>query len=152
MDDKTLSDTIQDLVDEEHRLWEREAQGTSDPADPKRLAGWPRIRSERLLHLAERTGISHRLHHRIQKLSGGERQRTAICRALMNHPKILLADEPTGSLDEETSAQVFHLLLDVVATEGVTLLMATHDLGLAQQCNRLLEMRNGCIHEHALAR
>ena len=65
----------------------------------------------------------------------------------MNMPKILLADEPTGSLDEETSATVFELLLDVAATEGVTLLMATHDRGLAQRCDRLLEMRDGRIHE-----
>jgi lipoprotein-releasing system ATP-binding protein len=107
-----------------------------------------RAANERLHYLAARTGLSHRLHQRIQKLSGGERQRTALCRALMNSPKILLADEPTGSLDEQTSAQVFNLLVDVVATEGVTLLMATHDLGLARQCDRLLEMRNGCIHEY----
>ena len=85
----------------------------------------------RLLELAERTGLSHRLDHRIQKLSGGERQRTALCRALMNRPKILLADEPTGSLDEHASNVVFELLLDVVATEGATLLMATHDRSLA---------------------
>jgi ABC-type lipoprotein export system ATPase subunit len=101
----------------------------------------------RLLHLTERTGLSHRLGHRIQKLSGGERQRTALCRALMNKPRILLADEPTGSLDEQTSAAVFQLLLDLAATEGVTLVMATHDRALAQRCNRLVEMRDGRIHE-----
>ena len=85
----------------------------------------------RLLELTERTHLTHRLGHRIQKLSGGERQRTALCRALMNKPKILLADEPTGSLDEQTSGTVFNLLLDLAATEGVTLLMATHDRSLA---------------------
>jgi len=103
----------------------------------------------RLRQLADRTGLSHRLNHRIQKLSGGERQRTALCRALMNKPKILLADEPTGSLDESTSGTVFELLLDIVATEGVTLVMATHDRGLAQRCDRLLEMHDGRIHETA---
>ena len=82
-------------------------------------------------HSPSAPGLSHRLDHRIQKLSGGERQRTALCRALMNRPKILLADEPTGSLDEQTSERVFDLLLDLVATEGVTLLMATHDRSLA---------------------
>ncbi len=119
---------------------------------PTVAAGTPRKEADaRLRQLAERTGLSHRLGHRIQKLSGGERQRTALCRALMNRPKILLADEPTGSLDERSSAAVFELLLDLVANEGVTLVMATHDRGLAERCDRLLEMRDGRIHEHAYA-
>ncbi len=105
------------------------------------------IAQARLRELTERTGLTHRLSQRIQKLSGGERQRTALCRALMNKPRILLADEPTGSLDEHTSGTVFELLLDIVATEGVTLLMATHDRGLAGRCDRLLEMHDGRIHE-----
>lgn len=108
-----------------------------------------RAARERIEHLAHRTGLAHRLNQRIQKLSGGERQRTALCRALMNRPKILLADEPTGSLDEKTSSAVFDLLLDLAATEGVTLLMATHDRSLAARCDRLLEMHDGKIHEHA---
>jgi len=115
---------------------------------PSFAAGTDRTEAlARLWHLAARTGVSHRLDQRIQKLSGGERQRTALCRALMNKPRILLADEPTGSLDEETSGTVFQLLLDVVATEGVTLVMATHDRGLAQRCDRVVEMRDGRIHE-----
>ncbi len=101
----------------------------------------------RLKQLTDRTGLTHRLDQRIQKLSGGERQRTALCRALMNKPKILLADEPTGSLDEATSTTVFNLLLDLVATEGITLVMATHDRSLAERCDRLLEMHDGRIHE-----
>jgi ABC-type lipoprotein export system ATPase subunit len=105
----------------------------------------------RLRLLAARTGLSHRLGHRIQKLSGGERQRTALCRALMNSPKILLADEPTGSLDEQSSGAVFALLLELVATEGVTLVMATHDRSLAGRCDRILEMHDGRIHEPASA-
>lgn len=111
-----------------------------------------RAARERLEYLADRTGLSHRLGQRIQKLSGGERQRTALCRALMNKPGILLADEPTGSLDEQTSVLVFALLLEVVATEGVTLLMATHDRSLAERCDRQLEMRDGKIHEPEYAR
>ena len=111
-----------------------------------------RTAKARLLELAERTGLTHRLDHRIQKLSGGERQRTALCRALMNRPKILLADEPTGSLDEQASSMVFDLLLDLVAAEGITLLMATHDRSLAVRCDRLVEMHDGKIHEHAYAR
>jgi ABC-type lipoprotein export system ATPase subunit len=105
----------------------------------------------RMKELADRTGLSHRLGQRIQKLSGGERQRTALCRALMNKPKILLADEPTGSLDEGASAQVFELLLDLVATDGVTLVMATHDRKLAERCDHLFEMRDGRVHESAFA-
>jgi lipoprotein-releasing system ATP-binding protein len=115
---------------------------------PTVAAGVDRCTAQARLHqLTERTGLSHRLGHRIQKLSGGERQRTALCRALMNKPKILLADEPTGSLDENSSAVVFDLLLDIVATEGVTLVMATHDRGLAARCDRLLEMQDGRIRE-----
>ncbi|MGA2170632.1 MAG: ABC transporter ATP-binding protein [Terracidiphilus sp.] len=111
-----------------------------------------RTAQARLRQLTDRTGLTHRLGHRIQKLSGGERQRTALCRALMNKPKILLADEPTGSLDESASAAVFELLLDIVATEGATLVMATHDHSLAERCDRLLEMHGGRIHEPEYAR
>lgn len=115
---------------------------------PTVAAGVDRKTAEaRLRQLTERTGLSHRLDQRIQKLSGGERQRTALCRALMNRPRILLADEPTGSLDEQSSAAVFQLLLDLVATEGVTLVMATHDRAMAARCDRLVEMRAGRIHE-----
>ena len=136
-----LHNLIPDLTLEENCLIPTVAAGTNR-----------REAMARLHQLTERTGLSHRLGHRIQKLSGGERQRTALCRALMNRPKILLADEPTGSLDEHTSAIVFELLLEVVATEGVTLLMATHDRALAERCDRLLEMRDGKIHEQQYPR
>ncbi len=111
-----------------------------------------RVALARLEELALRTGLQDRLHHRIQKLSGGERQRTALVRALMNRPKILLADEPTGSLDDRTSGMVFDLLLELAASEGVTLLMATHDRTLARRCGRLVEMHDGTIHELAAIR
>ena len=91
--------------------------------------------------------MAHRLNHRVQKLSGGERQRTALCRALMNRPRILLADEPTGALDERTREQVFALLLELAAGEKVTLVMATHDRELAQRCQRLVVMRDGKAYE-----
>ena len=111
-------------------------------------AGIPRhVALARLRDLTDRTGLSHRLGQRIQKLSGGERQRTALCRSLMNRPRILLADEPTGSLDERASTAVFELLLDLVRTEGITMVMATHDRGLARQCDRLVEMHDGRMHE-----
>jgi ABC-type lipoprotein export system ATPase subunit len=115
---------------------------------PTVAAGLDRAAAEARLHeLAGRTGLSHRLHSKVQKLSGGERQRTALCRALMNRPPILLADEPTGSLDERTSHTVFELLLEIVATEGTTLVMATHDRALAQRCHRMIEMHDGKIRE-----
>ncbi|MDR3671195.1 MAG: ABC transporter ATP-binding protein [Holophaga sp.] len=114
---------------------------------PTVAAGMARDQARaRLRHLADRTGLGHRLEHRIQQLSGGERQRTALCRALMNRPRILLADEPTGSLDARTSEAIFDLLLELVASEGVTLVMATHDRGLAARCDQLLEMRDGRMH------
>lgn len=115
---------------------------------PAIAAGTNRRKAEnRLQQLAEQTNLAARLNQPIQKLSGGERQRTAICRALMNSPRILLADEPTGSLDERTSAIVFDLLLNLARTEGVTLLMATHDRGLAATCDRTLEMHDGRIRD-----
>ncbi|MGD0630984.1 MAG: ABC transporter ATP-binding protein [Terracidiphilus sp.] len=120
---------------------------------PTVAAGIDRRTARARLHeLTERTHLTHRLGHCIQKLSGGERQRTALCRALMNRPKILLADEPTGSLDEQTSGTVFDLLLDLVASEGVTLMMATHDRSLAVRCDQLLEMHDGTIYEAAYSR
>jgi len=115
---------------------------------PTVAAGTPRASAmSRLRQLTERTGLTHRLDQRIQKLSGGERQRTALCRALMNKPRILLADEPTGSLDERNSEQVFELLHELVVSDGITLVMATHDRELARRCDRLVEMRDGRVCE-----
>lgn len=131
-----LHNLIPDLTLEENCLIPAVAAGTDKQAAQARLR-----------KLTELTGLGNRLGHRIQKLSGGERQRTALCRALMNKPKILLADEPTGSLDDETSAIVFQLLLYLAASEGLTLVMATHDRSMAERCDRLVEMRNGKIHE-----
>jgi lipoprotein-releasing system ATP-binding protein len=99
----------------------------------------------RIRELAESVGIAHRLDHRIQDISGGERQRTAICRALMNSPQLLLADEPTGSLDEETGDTVFNLLRHLVQERGITVVLATHERRYAEQCDRLLRVRQGRI-------
>ncbi len=100
---------------------------------------------QRIKELAESVGIAHRLEHRIQDISGGERQRTAICRALMNSPRLLLADEPTGSLDEETGDTVFALLRHLVQTRGIAVVLATHERRFAEQCDRLLKVRWGKI-------
>ena len=99
----------------------------------------------RIRELAESVGIAHRLDHRIQDISGGERQRTAICRALMNSPRLLLADEPTGSLDEETGDTVFGLLKHLVQTRGIAVVLATHERRFAEQCDRVLKVRSGRV-------
>jgi len=99
----------------------------------------------RVRELAEAVGIAHRLDHRIQDISGGERQRTAICRALMNRPRLLLADEPTGSLDEVTGDTVFALLRALVRERGITVVLATHERRFAEQCDRQLHVRSGRI-------
>lgn len=101
----------------------------------------------RVLELAEAVGIAHRLNHRVQDLSGGERQRTAICRALVNKPRLLLADEPTGSLDEQTGETVFGLLKTLAEREKIAVVLATHERRFAEQCHRVLRVRGGKLSE-----
>lgn len=101
----------------------------------------------KLRELADAVGIGHRLGHRIQDISGGERQRTALCRALMNSPRLLLADEPTGSLDETTGDTVFALMRSLVKQRGITVVLATHERRFAEQCDRMLHVRQGRIEE-----
>jgi ABC-type lipoprotein export system ATPase subunit len=93
--------------------------------------------------LLERVGLSHRLSYRPGELSGGERQRAAVVRALINSPKLLLADEPTGSLDRASAANLGRLLVELNRDEGVTLIVVTHSLELAGQMGRVLELRDG---------
>lgn len=100
---------------------------------------------ERLHELAAATGVQHRLGQRVRELSGGERQRGALVRALMNDPKLLLCDEPTGALDETNREKVFDLLLELVRSRGRTLVLATHDPDLARRCDRCVRMRDGRI-------
>lgn len=97
--------------------------------------------------LVEQVGLAHRIGHRVQDLSGGERQRTAICRALMNAPRLLLADEPTGALDEQTGDAIFALLKELAAREGVTVVLATHERRFAEACDRIVRVRNGRVSE-----
>ncbi|MBB5352544.1 ABC-type lipoprotein export system ATPase subunit [Haloferula luteola] len=102
---------------------------------------------DRVRELAEETGLLQRLDRRVRELSGGERQRGALCRALMNRPRVLLADEPTGALDERNREAVFELLMKLVAERGLTLVMATHDVDLASRCSRVVRMRDGRVEE-----
>ena len=97
--------------------------------------------------LLEAIGLAARFDHRPAQLSGGEQQRTAICRALATAPKLLLADEPTGNLDPETSEQVFSGLLELITTTGVAALIATHNLDLAKRMHRTLRMEHGKLIE-----
>ena len=101
----------------------------------------------RILELTRRVGLDHRLGHRVQDISGGERQRTAICRALMNRPQLLLADEPTGSLDEATGSAVFALLKELAARDGIAVLLATHERRFAEACDRIIRVRDGQLSE-----
>lgn len=106
-----------------------------------------RATKERIRRLAEQVGIGHRLRHRIQDLSGGERQRTAICRALMNTPRLLLADEPTGSLDESTGSIVFALLKQLAERDRIAVVIATHERRFAGACHRIVRVRDGQLDE-----
>ncbi|SFR15226.1 ABC transporter ATP-binding protein [Poseidonocella sedimentorum] len=93
--------------------------------------------------LLDRVGLTARAAHRPAALSGGEQQRVAFCRALANAPRLLLADEPTGNLDPETSETVFAALVDLVRETGLTALIATHNLALAQRMSRVLRLEAG---------
>jgi putative ABC transport system ATP-binding protein len=92
-----------------------------------------------------RVGLSHRVSHYPGQLSGGEQQRVAIARALASGARILLADEPTGNLDQETGEQIIKLLFELRQQEGSSLLLITHDRALAKRCDRIAEVRDGKI-------
>lgn len=103
----------------------------------------PEAAADRARELLERVGVGHRADHRPSALSGGEQQRVAVCRALANAPKLLLADEPTGNLDPGTSDAVFAALMDMVRTTGLSALIATHNLELAARMDRTLRLVDG---------
>jgi lipoprotein-releasing system ATP-binding protein len=94
-----------------------------------------------------RVGLAHRRHHRVTTLSGGERQRAAIARAILLAPSVVLADEPTGNLDERSGREVNDLLLHLNQDQGVTLVVVTHNAELAQCMHRTLELRLGELYE-----
>ncbi len=98
---------------------------------------------ERALGLLDRVGLKDRARHRPLELSGGEQQRAALARALMNHPDVLLADEPTGNLDSHTGQQVLDYLFALVQESGHTLILVTHNEAVAGLCSRQLVLRDG---------
>jgi putative ABC transport system ATP-binding protein len=101
--------------------------------------------SRRVDDMLEKVGLTDRQHHVPAQLSGGENQRVAIARALIITPKLLLADEPTGNLDIQTGNKIAALLFDLVEKENKTLIMVTHNLALAGQCQQVLELEHGSL-------
>jgi lipoprotein-releasing system ATP-binding protein len=111
-------------------------------APPHQLRG----RAEALL---DRVGLKDRMSHRPGELSGGQRQRVAVARALINSPKLLLADEPTGSLDEDSAQSIADLLAELNRDEGVTLVVVTHSAALARRIGRVMELSGGILHDRS---
>ena len=125
-----------------------EFSAAENVAMPQRIAG---ATPKRALHnaavLLDRLGLKDRAHHRPGELSGGEQQRVAICRAVANNPRVLLADEPTGNLDPETSEKVFGELVALARNQGVAALIATHNIELARRMDRAVTMEGGVLRE-----
>lgn len=99
---------------------------------------------DRATDILKSFGLGHRLKHRPRELSGGERQRVAIARALMNDPEVLLADEPTGNLDEETGREILELIA-AQHKKGLTIVMVTHDINVAQRADRIVKLHHGRV-------
>ena len=115
---------------------------------PLHLRGWPRVKvRDRAAELLDLVQLSQRATHLPEELSGGERQRTAIARALSIYPPILLADEPTGNLDTQTGREILALIRDLHARLGSTVVIVTHDMNVAESCDRTITLRDGRIVE-----
>lgn len=102
---------------------------------------------ERAKQLLSSVGLEHRMHHSPAQLSGGEQQRVALARAFMIQPKVLFADEPTGNLDQQTAEKVIELLFELNKQHGTTLVLVTHDMTLAELCERRIRMHAGQLEE-----
>jgi ABC-type lipoprotein export system ATPase subunit len=100
---------------------------------------------KRAKSLLERVGLTNRLHHEPSQLSGGQQQRVAIARSLVNHPSILLADEPTGNLDSRTSEEILKMFQQLNEEEGITIILVTHAVEVAEHAKRTIHIRDGMI-------
>jgi len=124
----------------------REFSAAENVMLPQMIAGEGRRPARRRAdELLASVGLAKRAEHRPAELSGGEQQRVAVARALANKPKLLLADEPTGNLDERTADEVFALLQNLVRDSGVAALIATHNVSLAQRMDRRVKLHEGVI-------
>jgi lipoprotein-releasing system ATP-binding protein len=111
---------------------------------------WLRVRSAaraRARGLLERFGLGARLHHRPRQLSGGEMQRVAIARALVTQPRVLLADEPTGNLDEASGAGILDALCELNRVDGLSIVLVTHDAAIARRADRIVRLAAGRVAE-----
>ncbi|WP_297113551.1 ABC transporter ATP-binding protein [uncultured Devosia sp.] len=118
---------------------------------PQLIAGQDQKKAEgRAMELLDLLGVAPRASHRPAELSGGEQQRIAIARAAANHPRVILADEPTGNLDPETSDLVFGALKDLIKNEGAAALIATHNHDLARRADRIVTLKGGLVVPHTL--
>jgi len=104
---------------------------------------------ERGRALLQRVGLGDRMDHEPSQLSGGQQQRVAIARALVNHPPLLFADEPTGNLDSKTSEEILQMFQDLNDKDAITIILVTHDAGVASHAKRIIRMRDGLIEEEA---
>jgi lipoprotein-releasing system ATP-binding protein len=124
-----------------------EFDATENVAMPMRIARRPQAEARaRALELLERVALSDRVKHRPGLMSGGEQQRVAVARALTMKPSLLLADEPTGDLDENTAESLQTLLKEMHAEQGLTSVIATHNPKLASACDRVLRLERGQLH------
>lgn len=121
---------------------------------PKMIAlsvpGWFRQRralKQQAAELLDRVGLGHRLYHKPRELSGGEMQRAAIARALINHPRILLADEPTGNLDADKGNEIIRLLRDLNRQDGLTIIMVTHNMEIVGNTDRVVRLTKGRVQD-----
>ena len=111
-----------------------------------RIAGVPAAeRKERALQSLDLVGLSKRVNHRPQEMSGGEQQRVAIARAIAHHPKIVCADEPTAELDTAMGVYVLKAFKDLIATEGITIIMTTHDPNMMESADRVYTLQDGVV-------
>jgi ABC-type lipoprotein export system ATPase subunit len=106
---------------------------------------------ERATELLRKVGLSERMDHQPSQLSGGQQQRVAIARSLVNRPRLLLADEPTGNLDSRTSEEVLEMLAGLNQSEGLTIILVTHDPGVAKHAKRVIHIRDGLIEKSPCA-